>query len=115
MKPIEKMLDKYWRVYILNRDACICQWCRKQLKASIAHAAHVIPKSFGKRVRWDKLNGICLCFNCHMERWHDMDHTGEKWFQEKFPERWEYLQGLILKGVVFYTDDELEEIAEGLK
>jgi len=47
--------------------------------------------------------------------WHDKDHTGEKWFEEKFPDRWKYLQGQKLKGVVFYSMDELEEKVRDLK
>lgn len=74
---LEKMLDKEWSKYILNRDKC-CQKCGGKSALSPHHA-------FGRRhraTRWDIYNGVCLCYPCHLH-WAHRDCGGfADWFRK---------------------------------
>jgi len=109
-KKLEDALDKAWRDAVKERDKYICQWCNKKVESHNAHASHVIPKSWGKRLRWDLLNGKCLCFRCHIQVWHKDPIAGAEWFKDKFPERYEYLMEQKQKGYIKYEISDLEEL-----
>lgn len=71
----------------LVRSIGYCQRCHG---TDYLEHAHVIGRS-NKNLRFDVINGLCLCHFCH--RWaHDNPKLFGKWFQEKFPERYQYLQ-----------------------
>jgi len=74
------------------RDGWQCQKCGKRLFAREAHCAHVLPKSAGLLLRWDRNNTILLCFEDHIEWAHGHPAEFREWFQAKFPERFAYLQ-----------------------
>ncbi len=76
------------------RDGWKCQKCGKQLFARDAHCAHVLPKSAGILLRWDRQNTILLCAEDHLEWAHRHPTEFREWFQAKFPERFAYLQEL---------------------
>jgi hypothetical protein len=75
-------------------DGWCCRRCGKRLFAHEAHCAHVLPKSAGQVLRWDRHNTILLCFEDHIEWAHRHPIEFREWFQATFPERFAYLQEL---------------------
>lgn len=51
------------RLFVLNRDGWICQYCDKELKGSDATADHVIPKDAGGTD--DPSNLVAACLRCN--------------------------------------------------
>ena len=86
-----KKLDRLAREIVLKRDNNTCQKCGKYVEKQNAHISHVVPKSKGYALRWDLNNLKVLCFHCHINWWHKNPIEAAEWFQEKFPERAEYL------------------------
>ena len=74
------------------RDGWTCQKCGQRLFGREAHCAHVLPKSAGLLLRWDRANTILLCWADHIEWAHGHPVEFREWFQAKFPERFAYLQ-----------------------
>jgi hypothetical protein len=74
------------------RDGWRCQRCGKRLFRHEAHCAHVLPKSAGILLRWDRQNTILLCAQDHLLWAHCHPIEFRQWFQAKFPERFAYLQ-----------------------
>jgi hypothetical protein len=74
------------------RDGWKCQECGKRLFSRDAHCAHVLPRSAGILLRWDRHNTILLCFDDHIQWAHCHPLEFREWFQAKFPERFAYLQ-----------------------
>jgi len=70
MKKIDKAWDKWlmklWGLCIHNRDKG-CQWCGKADGTGKMDAHHYFHRR-AKGTRWDKNNGIKLCFYCHNYR-----------------------------------------------
>lgn len=65
-------------------------YCIKCGRTDCLEPAHFIGRA-NKKLRFDIVNVLCLCHFCH--RWaHDNPKLFEKWFQEKYPDRYEYLQ-----------------------
>ena len=86
-----KKLDTLAKTCAKVRDDYTCQWCGVKAEKTNAHGSHVIPVSRGNFLRWDLINIKCLCFHCHMNRWHKSPLEAGKWFKEKFPARELYL------------------------
>ena len=61
-RPFPPTTYAMWRIYVLERDKYICQYCHK-LHSREAH--HI--KSFinHPKLRLEISNGITLCSNCH--------------------------------------------------
>ncbi len=76
------------------RDGWKCQKCGKQLFAHEAHCAHVLPRSAGILLRWDRHNTILLCAQDHLEWAHRHPAEFRQWFQTKFPARLAHLEEL---------------------
>ena len=74
------------------RDGWRCQKCGRRLFGPEAHCAHVLPRSAGLLLRWDRTNTILLCYDCHLEWAHARPREFREWFQSQFPERFTYLQ-----------------------
>lgn len=111
-KKIMNELDKLAREYIRKRDKMICQMSGEHLNGKNAHCSHVIPKSAGNRLRWNPLNLKLLSYHSHINVWHKSPVEAGKWFLNKFPERWEYLQKQKAKGMRKFNMAELEEIRD---
>jgi hypothetical protein len=95
--PIQKLkilLDGQVRTMVRRRDNDTCQWCGAQCYKEESHPHHIIPKSTSLFLRWDLINIILLCKQCHC-RYHDYSTDGEWWFSKKHPDRWAYLHGVI--------------------
>ena len=76
-KKLEKQLDKEWSEYVRNRDR-VCQKCGGVSSISSHHA-------YGRRhraTRWDVINGVGLCYPCHIH-WAHRDCAGfADWFRK---------------------------------
>jgi 5-methylcytosine-specific restriction endonuclease McrA len=83
----------------------VCQRCNRS--TGKLDVAHVIEKQH-LRTRFDLWNLIYLCFDCHRRKWHEQG-DGTKWFSDKFPHRWDYLQGTIRAGVWKPTNEGLQQ------
>ena len=62
-----KTADVKWSKLIKERDHWTCQRCKTVYpkKSRGLHAAHIFSRRF-KRTRHDPINGVALCFGCHM-------------------------------------------------
>ena len=73
---LENMLDSEWSIYVRNRDK-ICQKCHGHSPIAPHHA-------FGRRhrtTRWDVVNGVGLCFPCHIHWAHRDPCSFSVWFE----------------------------------
>lgn len=94
-KTKKKLRIKLWKLcqeYIRKRDNNTCCHCNKEVSGSNSHTSHIIPKSHGNILRYDPNNLKLLCYHCHINWWHLNPVEAGKWFCDKYPERWEYLQ-----------------------
>lgn len=91
ISTLENKAKKLVNIYVFSRDKDICQWCGNHAGKS-HQPSHVIPKSRSKLLRYDHMNIKTLCYGCHIPRWHKDPLLANEWFQDKFPDRWEYLQ-----------------------
>lgn len=90
-----RKLDKLWATYIKTRDGWRCQRCGRSKEAGFKiEAAHIVPRSRSLLLRWDKNNGVALCYACHEIRWHGHS-DGLGWFKEKYPDRWALLEPYV--------------------
>lgn len=90
IKGMIKRLDDYTREKVRERDKHRCVWCGKRVEGFNSQVSHVIPKGRSLHLRWDMSNVKLLCAYCHNEKWHKRAE-GRKWFDEKYPERAEYV------------------------
>lgn len=74
-----KVADRKWAAIIKERDNWTCQRCSTVYpkKSQGLHAAHIFSRRF-KRTRLDPLNGVALCFGCHMH-FHSNPLEFHKW------------------------------------
>lgn len=112
-KKLVKQLDKASKDVVRIRDGNICQHCGKWVEGTNRHVSHVIPVSAGNKLRWDPMNMKILCYHCHINWWHKNPREASAWFQEKFPDRWEYIQAN--RGIQKFTISELQDILLKLK
>lgn len=85
---IRKHCDLLWSELVKLRAGGKCEKCGKteQLQSH-----HIVPRT-DWNLRFDELNGVCLCFRDHFY-WAHKDMLGfGKWFVEKFPGRGERLE-----------------------
>ena len=86
-----KKIDKAVGEQIKERDKHTCQHCETKVSGQNEHVSHVIPRSKGNALRWDKNNLKILCFHCHINWWHKNPTESGEWFRRKFPKRYKYL------------------------
>lgn len=106
-KLLMNKLDKLSKKLVYERDNWTCQHCGKYSKTDY-QASHVIPVSAGNKLRWDIKNMKVMCYHCHLNWWHKNPMEASAWFQEKFPDRWAYLQEQ--RGMYKFTLTELEDM-----
>jgi 5-methylcytosine-specific restriction endonuclease McrA len=85
-KEITK-LDKKFREVINERDNGICQYC-----GGSGNNVHHIVGRRNRSLRWFTENSLLLCPGCHTFRtdsFHQNPLTTMKWFEEKYPERYQ--------------------------
>jgi len=91
--PKKEKSISYWKnrcdkaMSQLVRDKGFCEHCGSSTN-QLQHN-HVIGRG-NQTLRYDIINGMCLCARCHLW-WHHEPVESGIWFKEKFPERYEYL------------------------
>lgn len=84
---LERRLTDLVRKLIWKRDASTCQKCFLSVHEGFGEVHHVIHKSEGKILRWEKENLVLLCSSCH--EWTEAHYkAAEEWFAWRFPDRW---------------------------
>ena len=61
LKGVEKALDNAWSKLVKLRAGNCCEYCGK---TSQLNSHHIYSRS-NRSVRWDVLNGVCLCVAHH--------------------------------------------------
>lgn len=56
------------------------------------HPSHIYPKGTYQGLRYDPINALCMCGQCHKFWWHLNPLDAYEWFREKYPNRYIYLQ-----------------------
>lgn len=64
---IAKRLDALWREVVRERDGAVCVHCHRRA----ATAVHHIFSRRHNSTRWDPINGVHLCFYCHIRVAHE--------------------------------------------
>jgi hypothetical protein len=54
---------KDWRTSVFKRDNYTCQMCNK--KGVFLHPHHIKSYTYFPKLRYEILNGVTLCINCH--------------------------------------------------
>lgn len=86
--------QRYWKNKLdpamskLIRKKGVCERCGRT--DVTFDWSHVVGRH-NLTLRWDILNALCLCFQCHRFFWHEEPLESGAWFKQKFPERWQYL------------------------
>lgn len=69
------------------RSIGYCEWCGK---TENLQCSHVVSRTV-MSLRCDSENAICLCYACHMHKWHLEPISSAKWFEGKYPGRYDRL------------------------
>jgi len=64
----------------LVRSAGKCARCGKTAEQTFLQCSHIYTRS-NLAVRWDFLNGKCLCSNCHLRFWHQNPYEAAEWLK----------------------------------
>jgi 5-methylcytosine-specific restriction endonuclease McrA len=99
-----KILDTKFSLYI--RQPGRCEMCGKTESLQCSHVISrtVIP------LRWHPLNAIPLCYHCHMHIWHRDPLYSARWFEARYPGRYDRLIEMKNKTVGVKTNlDTVEE------
>lgn len=111
-KALKLKLEKLVKEYVKKRDDYTCQRCGKRVQGFNCHASHVIPVSRSGYLQFEPLNMKVLCYHDHINWWHKHPIEAGKWFTDKFPDRWDYLQNLHIQRLKPMKEDELQEKIE---
>lgn len=115
LKGIDGKLDDAWSLLVKLRNGNKCAVC---LKTSPLNSHHIYSRS-NKSVRWDVLNGICLCVGCHTFSSKFSAHKTPTeftyWLERKFGKQ--FMEKLMLKahGLGKFTPFEKEIMLKELK
>ena len=94
-KWIEREALKLWREEVLKRDNGICQVCGN--KPNRIHVHHIIPRQI-KELKYDVMNGLALCYNCHKvgkNACHQNALWFADWLRKNKPIQYKYLMNKI--------------------
>lgn len=72
-----KLLDDLWRDAIRSIG-----YCEKCGKTSGMQAHHIFAKGHHRILRWNLLNGICLCYRCHIHWAHADSVSFVRWLED---------------------------------
>lgn len=113
-----KVLDELCKQIVRLRDEWTCQRCEIYLlhdtgdQKKFAHTGHIVSRS-RYVLRWDLLNLVLFCHNCH--RWaHRHPLEVREWFKNKWVHRYDYCMSPAHKVVPVRTK-ELKELKIKLK
>jgi len=103
MTEKEKTARELWSKIITSIG--VCQRCGGTKKLG---AAHILPKGKYKRFRFNLMNGLCLCFACHIHWAHKNPIDFTLWLKDNFPEKFKWsLKARKEKGKVRLDIDEI--------
>lgn len=75
----------------------VCQKCKVSKRGGhVIDAHHILSEGAHIKLSTEIENIVALCRNCHTtatDSWHNAPR-GQKWFEEKFPGKREYLKNL---------------------
>ena len=91
-RKLKDKLEKIVKQIVKIRDNYTCQKCGKKVEGVNCHASHVIPVSRDGRLAYDVRNMKVMCYHCHINWFHKHPVEAGRWFTEKFPHRWTYLE-----------------------
>jgi hypothetical protein len=78
VKRAKKQLDTLWSRAIRDRDG----YCQKCGALGVGQAAHIFSRR-NLTTRWDKENGVTLCYACHIHWAHRRPVEFALWVMEK--------------------------------
>jgi len=109
VKRLEKLLDIKWSESVRAKSA-YCEKCGSFGPASAHHA-------FGRRhraTRWDLMNGVKLCFPCHIH-WAHRDPAGfAVWFEKRVGQDQYNRLAEAHNMIVKHEEEDLQGILTGL-
>ena len=114
-KTLENKLDKLCSEYIKLRDKHQCQYGGAKCDGNQMQWSHVIPRTAGKRLRWNPQNSKCLCAYHHKLWWHSNVIEATNWFRGKFPDRYQFIMQEKYKGSKSFSISELEGMVTWFK
>lgn len=79
-KDLDQQLLDLWSSKV--KAIGYCEKCHKAKDQVQLHAHHIIPRKH-KPMRWEVENGICLCYNCHLNWAHKNALEFNEWIREK--------------------------------
>jgi len=65
-----------------------CEWCGRSTNLQ---GAHVLSAGAHPNMSADPENIICLCYHCHLSVWHKDPVEAARWFESKWPGRYDLL------------------------
>lgn len=87
---------KFTRFYVYARDGWKCQYCGKQLPASVLTFDHVIPRAQGGRTKWTNI--VTACGPCNQVKGdRTPQEAGMKLLRKPREPHW--LPALLVKGL----------------
>ena len=96
---LNKQADILWSKYVKKPGYCLK--CKRRPPLIQLHAAHIYPKGMYRNhpLRCDPLNGIPLCYACHMHWAHKHPIEFTEWLEVEIPGRREYLksEAMVIK------------------
>lgn len=81
-----RTLDNVFSRIVRERDGK----CLKCGSLSALQCSHVVPRTY-LSIRWDLSNAITLCYRCHIHWWHKHPLEASRWFEDKWPGRYNEL------------------------
>ena len=115
LKGIDGKLDDAWSLLVKLEAGMKCEVCQKETSLN----SHHIYSRSKRSVRWDELNGVCLCVGCHTFSSSFSAHKTPTeftyWLHETYGD--EYMDELRRKAhkTVKWFKHEKEELLEELK
>jgi hypothetical protein len=90
-----------------------CQWCGKLPdRPGFLQGAHIMSVRFNATAA-DPENIMCLCYYCHLYRWHKNPFESVDWFKSKWPGRYEKLNAKAQK-ITKYKESDWQGIYDDL-
>jgi len=116
-KRVKVHIQRWWKARLdpamskLIRKKGFCERCGR-INTSLDWS-HVVGRK-NLTLRWDILNALCLCFQCHRYFWHEEPLDSVEWFKIKFPQRWVYLSENKDK-VIKRTEEDYKKLLRDIK
>jgi len=89
-----------------------CARCNQ--KFPVMQCSHVKSTGAYTNLRFDPMNVLVMCGRCHNFWWHSEPTESGKWFEKKYPARWDYLEKAKLK-VIKRTEKDKKQIRQWIK